>query len=240
MEKQQKISFCITCKGRLHHLQQTLPLNLRNAASYLNAEFVVLDYDSKDGLEQWIKNHFQDEITNGRIRYAKIENKPHFHMTHAKNLAHRVATGEILCNLDADNVIASGFAEWINKQFSANSDIYTRPHRKTLLRRKIFHGDQRGLGGRIAIHRDHFFNLRGYDEARDGYGDDDGNLDARAHLSGLTRVNVPYEMLGSVILHSDEERVKNMDPKTHEKSWGFLRFKASLAGKLDRFRQYRW
>ena len=108
-----KISFCTTCKGRLEHLKQTLPANIEACKGYPNTEFVILDYDSRDGLEQWIKDNFQEEIKSGLVRYAKLDGATDFKMAHAKNMVHRLATGDVLCNVDADNFLASGTPEYL-------------------------------------------------------------------------------------------------------------------------------
>jgi glycosyltransferase involved in cell wall biosynthesis len=125
-----KISFCITCKGRLEQLQKTLPINIENNKDYPNTEFVVLDYGSEDGLGDWIREKFGKRIGKD-IRYARVEpeDAPRFRMAHAKNMAHRLATGDVLCNLDADNTTAPGFAAWLNSEFSKNPDIFVRLHR---------------------------------------------------------------------------------------------------------------
>ncbi len=45
-----RIAFCTTCKNRANHLIRTLPQNLNDNADYEDCVFVVLDYNSKDGL----------------------------------------------------------------------------------------------------------------------------------------------------------------------------------------------
>ena len=49
-----KISFCTTCKERLRHLKQTLPKNIKDNSNYPFIEFVILDYNSQDGLGDWM------------------------------------------------------------------------------------------------------------------------------------------------------------------------------------------
>lgn len=49
-----KISFCITCMNRFKHLQETLERNIHDNYLVDNVEFVVLDYNSEDGLDKWI------------------------------------------------------------------------------------------------------------------------------------------------------------------------------------------
>ena len=46
-----QISFCITCMNRLKHLQETLEKNILDNFLVDEVEFVVLDYNSQDGLE---------------------------------------------------------------------------------------------------------------------------------------------------------------------------------------------
>jgi len=45
-----KISFCIVCMNRLHQLSQTLLQNIRDNEDYSELEFIVLDYNSNDGM----------------------------------------------------------------------------------------------------------------------------------------------------------------------------------------------
>ena len=50
-----KISFCTVCMNRLQYLMQTLPVNIAGNIDYPNLEFVVLNYNSKDDMENWIR-----------------------------------------------------------------------------------------------------------------------------------------------------------------------------------------
>lgn len=206
-----KVSFCITCKGRLDHLKETLPQNLKNNADYPNTEFVILNYDSPDGLEEWLQENYKAEIESGKIRYAKYAPAPHFKFAHAKNMAHRVATGDILCNLDADNTTGPGFAKWLNQEFSKDKNICVRPGVCTLAKQHILHGDKRWeTCGRIALHRDNFLQLHGYDERISYWGGDDIDLYRRAQLAGLRTTEIPVDMLGHGIVHADERSSQYM------------------------------
>ncbi|MDX1975124.1 MAG: glycosyltransferase family A protein [Rickettsiales bacterium] len=235
--KAYKVSFCTTCKGRTHHLKETLPQNLANNADYPNTEFVILDYGSEDGLADWIKANYQKELDSGKIRYVRFEAE-HFKMAHAKNMAHRTATGDILCNLDADNVTGKGFASWLNDTFSKDKDIYVRPHSHQLKIYRLMHGEKLkdGIMGRIAIHRDNFLKLKGYDETYVGWSPDDSNFAARARKEDVKRVKLPYKMLGDVIGHTQEDRVINLDAHTRQESERIMtaRKDRSLNGRLKK------
>ena len=62
-----QISFCITCMNRLKHLQETLEKNILDNFLVDEVEFVVLDYNSQDGLEEWIAQSMMKYIEMGII-----------------------------------------------------------------------------------------------------------------------------------------------------------------------------
>src|SRR5882757_9614345 len=103
---QPSIAFCTTCKDRTQHLKFTLPKNLADNKNYNNCKFIVLDYNSQDDLSAYLLSQHKLDILSGKlIVYSYCEDVP-FHMTHAKNMAHRLGIiegADILVNLDADN-----------------------------------------------------------------------------------------------------------------------------------------
>jgi hypothetical protein len=52
------ISYCTTCMGRTWQLRQVLPVHLTECRDRTDVEFVLLDYNSDDGLEHWIQNQY--------------------------------------------------------------------------------------------------------------------------------------------------------------------------------------
>jgi hypothetical protein len=198
-----RVSFCTTCKGRLEHLQHTLPQNLAITASVdPPVEFVILAYGDQSVVD-WVSEHYQNELANGKIVLASTEAE-HFRMAHAKNVSQRLASGDILCNLDADNTLASGFSEWLINQFGRNPNIITCRNRAEADLTKD------GLAGKIAIHRDMFQYLLGYDEFFSGWGGDDSNLLVRAQQAGIAKLHVPHQLLGDVIDHDHELRLAEL------------------------------
>jgi glycosyltransferase involved in cell wall biosynthesis len=217
-----KISYCTTCKGRLHHLKQTLPANMAAEKDNPNVEFVVLDYGSEDGLADWIKQNFQEEMQSGRLRYARYE-APHFKMAHAKNMAHRLATGDVLCNVDADNFIAPNFSHWLRDVFEHNPKSFVTCHMVKpidFVKRYFYvrlggwrHLPNGGMGGRIAIMRHEFEQLAGYDESVGAWCDDDKKFCHLAQSVGLNAVRLPKEYHGSTIDHDNDLRLANLAPQ---------------------------
>lgn len=168
-----KISFCTTCMGRLFHLKQTLPINLFNTEG-CSREFVILDYNSRDGLQDWMKT-LTPWIKSGVVKYYQTKIPQNFCAAHAKNIAHKQATGDIVCNLDADNFILPGFCEYLNELFSRPKVLFYSGSRDSV--------GQQGCCGKIAVLKEHFLNVNGYDEDQKlGWGWDDVSFRYRTKM----------------------------------------------------------
>lgn len=194
-----KISFCTTCMDRLHHLRKTLPQNIIDNADYTNAEFVILNYNSKDNLENWIKKEYIDYIRNGRVVYAKVNEPKYFHMSHAKNLAAKCSSGDIICNVDADNFTGKNFAKYINDVFLSH---------KSILLNTDTSRSPRDVCGRIAIKRKDFFELGGYNEEMKGWGYEEADLKQRLLTKGIKFIPIDTAYL-NFISHENNERTQN-------------------------------
>lgn len=197
------LSFCITCMGRLSHLQQTLFVNLRDNQETGSLEFVLLDYSSPDGLATWVRNEMADYLKSGRLVYYSAAGFQRFHMAHAKNIAHRAARGEIVCNLDADNFTGPRFAEYLIQVFVGKKRFVVCPGSA-----KGQYG--RGAHGRIAMRKCDFEAIGGYDERMQfGWGFDDKDIIRRAHMAGYREHTIPPDSLFlRVIQHESFERGK--------------------------------
>jgi len=237
------ISFCITCKNRLHHLKQTLPQNIANNThpdgSGPVVQFVVVDYDSEDGMEQWIKDHYRKEIDSGLMKYVKLAHPAKFDMSHAKNVAHRMADGTVLCNLDADNITASGFADWLQQQFSGyasrNVDICIRPNVRISALHKFTKGEISGVNGRIAVSRKHFEAVHGYDETMSTTRSEDSDFVGRLSAIGVKPHDLDFQMYGSVLQHGNDERTANMDTDQKAAVDALLAQGGDLTSRFRRF-----
>jgi glycosyltransferase involved in cell wall biosynthesis len=180
--KTHKISFVTTVMQRLGDLQQTLPVNLQLNAKYPALEFVLVDYNSKDGLGAWVRKNLMGQIEAGRVVYVRTDEPTHFSMAHSRNIGCRVASGDIVLNVDADNftrdmngaTLSLCFAEYIN--LLANQQP----------RKAFFAKGKQLLHGRIGYYKDEFIDLLGgYDEDMVGYGWDDVDVLERAMAQGF-------------------------------------------------------
>lgn len=200
-DKKIKLSFCTTCMNRVEYLKETLPKNIELISKY-NYELVLVNYDSKDDLHEYIINNYKEYIDNNIINYIKIENKFFFNRFHAKNIAHRYSSGDVLINLDADNFINEKIISTIN-------DYYNKDINYVL---------QCGYNeGFIVMSRDNFFKLGGYNEEMKNYGFEDTDLVFRAYYL----LNLPFIYLeqGLVVFieQPDEIRFSNMENEVKTK-----------------------
>jgi glycosyl transferase family 7 (putative galactosyltransferase) len=208
-----RISFCTTCMGRAHHLEQTLPANLADAVDWSRpdaVEFVVLDYSSPDDLASWVRTdpRLQPYREAGILRFARSPGHTSFRHSHAKNMAHALATGDVLVNVDADNFVGAGFAEHLRAVFARRPGAVVAPDR---LDARLNVGRHRGCMGRIALTRRTFERLGGYDESERfrGWSGEDTDLLIRAIKLFCRPVHLRDPTFLQVLPHSDAERVRH-------------------------------
>jgi len=192
-----KISFCIVCMNRTIHLKQTLLKNIEQNLSYNNIEFVLLDYNSTDGLESWIKNNFTNYLNKGILRYFKTTKPQSFHRSHSRNVAMKLGTGDILCNLDADNFLGEDFAFFVNYNFNFKSDIF------------LTSGLNNGSYGKVCVRKNDFHKIRGYDEKMSGWGYEDNDLFYRLEKIGLKKEFFLNKEFTQFIDHPVESNFEN-------------------------------
>jgi hypothetical protein len=144
------LSYCTTCMDRLWQLEQTLPYNLSKLKD--DEEICLVNYNSKDGLDEYIRNNFTKEIEDGRLKYFYTKDPQFFHASKAKNLAHRLGSGGWLFNLDGDN-----FINKTSRWFIDSMENICAFHE--------WEGSYAdGTYGRICIKREVFFAIGGYNE----------------------------------------------------------------------------
>jgi hypothetical protein len=214
-----RIAFVTTCRGRLQHLQQTLPQNLIDNQTYENCIFVVLDYNSPDGLLQYMVDHHGKDILSGRMAYYRTDEPRSFHMAHAKNMAHRCGMlegADILVNLDADGYTGPNFAAYIAHEFTQERGVFLQsPWNRWVGGEWLCEEHDGSLGppvdkgcnGRMAYTTDAFLLAGGYDEKFSSWSPDDKDLNIRLRRLGHVPKVLPRKFVRT-ILHNNRMRFK--------------------------------
>ena len=203
-----KYSFCTTCMDRLEHLSKTIFNNLRTIESYQNAELILVNYDSKrDDIDEFVDKYLSFHITKGYLTYISVLNKERFYHSHAKNIAHINSFGNFLINVDADNFLTEKYVKLLDFFFEKNKDSIIRGTGNT------------GGYGRIAISRENFIRLGGYNEKLIYYGGEDTDLIERAerYLNCKSVILQPKEVLH--ISHDDVLRKQNIGDENIKTSY---------------------
>jgi glycosyltransferase involved in cell wall biosynthesis len=206
------ISFCTTCMNRKHHLERTLLSNLQVMAQFDGVALVLLDYGSNDNVLDFVLGRYKHELSVGRLRYFRVDGVRVFRHAHAKNIAHRLAEGDVVCNLDADNFLTREYIQLIRLTINPEGGVIIAPK-----------GNRGGTFGRIALLRSDFCALRGYNELLShGWGYEDNEFIQAARWQGYQVIEVDHEMYGIVaIQHSDIERVANCFVKQRTDSFRY-------------------
>jgi len=191
-----KISLCTTCKGRLWQLSRTFLGNVRRALEeYDNVEFVLMDYGSQDGLEDWARTKLRKYVDEGIVKYCKLVDDLPWHASKSRNLAHRMASGVILCNVDADNFLGEGFVKKLSFEVGPKKAVRLA-------------GDA-SVGGRIAVHKDDFFAVGGYLESLAPMGHLDNEFERRLGSNGVRVIHWPSGPLP--VENTDAQRAEFCD-----------------------------
>lgn len=234
VKKYKSISICTTCMGRLHDIEATFIKNIKDNINYPKIEFVLLDYGSLDGLNKWARNNLPHYIEKGIVNYYRMiqPSIPHYYsMTHSRNLAFKLAQGEIVNNVDADHYTGYEFAYAINQianQFPTKI---------------VFAKSKQKNRGRLGFYRKEFIkNLGGYDENIKGYGWDDKDLMYRATKQGFHVVTYGGQFCR---LTNDHQRhptdnYKTMDWKGTQRLNTTISLFNILAGRLKANQGQRW
>ncbi|MGB8315798.1 MAG: glycosyltransferase family A protein [Aestuariivirga sp.] len=177
------LSLITTCKNRLSHLKQTLPLMLQQSYS----EVIVVDYGCEQGTAAWVKQNYP------KAKVVQVKDDPVFSLALARNIGAKTASHEFLCFIDADVVIYQDLGEWLKR----NNDpmrLYLYPVQR-----------ERELSGFAMMAREQFLRIGGYDEAFRGWGGEDKDLYERLQSTGLIEFFVPKNSISS-IPHGNELR----------------------------------
>jgi glycosyltransferase involved in cell wall biosynthesis len=184
-----EICFITTCRGRLAHLQQSLPTFVAQAGT----SCIVVDYDCPERTAAWIEKEYP------RVTVVQATDRPRFELSKARNLGAQAAVAPWLCFVDADVQLSPHFAAVVSPLLQPG--FYYHPEPRSV-----------ELWGNCICHRDDFTRVEGYDDVLQGWGAEDRDFYTRLELAGVQPRPFPGDLLRS-IPHEASARVEHYDVK---------------------------
>ena len=181
-----------TCKGRLHHLKETLPLVL----SRTKADVVLVDASCPDGSGDWAMTLHNPKLT------VLSKELPYWNAPIVRNAGAKLAIkngATHLIFLDADTIVQEGFWEALVGRLDQDTFFFTPPLVTDLM-------------GFLAVHSARFIQVGGYDSKFGEYGHEDLDLRLRLYLKTGRFGNIEANLL-STIPHEDSLRTQYLNSK---------------------------
>jgi hypothetical protein len=183
------LTLVTTCRGRLAHLQQSLP----TFVGQQDTAVVVVDYGCPERSGDWVEQHFPEALV------VRATDCPRFELSRARNLGGAAARSPWLCFVDADICLSPEFAARVAPLLEPGHYYQAKPR------------DIETWGTSISA-RDDFERVGGYDEVLQGWGKEDDDYYARLVLAGVRYATFPGELLRGM-KHDDSQRVAHYDVK---------------------------
>ena len=128
----------------------------------------------------------------------------YFRPAHSRNVCALFATGEVICNVDADNFTGEGYSHYLREYFrnhQSNAFAYSPD---------VWQNCNESSHGRVALFKRDFLRLGGYDERQVGFGEEDTDLIRRCKSLEFNELSMDRKYL-NFIDHDNYERVKYID-----------------------------
>jgi glycosyltransferase involved in cell wall biosynthesis len=195
------ITMCTVVKNRSYHYKETILQNIKDNRD-AGTDFLLLDYNSDDDLEEWVKKNLLVYIEQGIFSYYKTIEPMCFNRSHSRNMAFKLATGDLICNIDADNFTGLGFSSYVKQKFIVRENIILCAGGND---NELLYAD---IGGRICVRNSDFLRVTGYDERMSGYGYEDYDFINRLQMSGLEKTLISDRKYLHAIFHTVIERIR--------------------------------
>ena len=187
------VSYTVPCHKRVEDLKSALPSVIAAANEYPPVEIVVVDYGNEVNLYHQINDLVLDLLKNKEnIVTVKRVEAEYFHMSHARNVGIKAATGQIIVAFLADQIVSREFFSVVRK------DLRTG----TFLKWKET----------FCFHRADILSAGGFDERMEFYGPEGKELTNRLERRGLITKPLRPNMV-SLIPTPNHEKVRNYREK---------------------------
>lgn len=207
-----KLSFCTAIMNRFWQIKDTLPKNLQdNWENRDRVEFILVDFNSNDGLYDFIIKNFKKELNCGFLKYYICYSESYWHAPKCKNTSHRLGNNDILVNLDCDNYTGQNGGLFILKQF------------ENLPRNSLIHQGQniymKGNTGRICYYQEDFLKVGGYNQKMMAMSVQDTDIIKRLELLNIKKIVVADEKYNNTIPNDKDVSIKNTIEKINNISY---------------------
>jgi glycosyltransferase involved in cell wall biosynthesis len=191
----------ITCKGKKKALEHTLGLYLLQD---IESEVIIVNYNSPDGLQQWLQEKYSNELFLGKIIEIFVPKVLYYNNPHAKNVGLKEAHGDRILFASADYKPHTGLLTYLNDRFKEGSFI-------TMLTM-------------LYANREDLLKINGFNEELDGWGYDTEEITKRLEKTGKKRIHLTKAPMYKYP-HPDHESCMYLKPPynqmvfKHPKDW---------------------
>ena len=178
------LTLVTTCKGRLDHLRQSLPL----MASQPDIQCVLVDYNCPQKSADWAEQNLPS------VRTLRASDVADFNLSKARNLGAKACSTPFIGFVDSDVLLTPDF------------HLFIPP----LLREKHYvRSDSMAheMAGFLVCSLRDFTAAGAYDETFEGWGAEDTDLYLRLDLTGCRKTTLPSRLTRS-LPHNDELRTR--------------------------------
>jgi hypothetical protein len=178
------ISICTPVMKRLDDLKRVMPYRLQAARVSLPVEFVILNYNSQDGLEDYVIGELSDQCYKAGVllTYRRYMAREHYHQAHAYNLAAMSAHGQYICIMGADTYPSVDYFPVIRE----------------MEREGCYWMEDKRYKGAVCVKWVTFQSIGGYDERFEFYGAEDRDLAIRLSRLGVKKGTLPKGLIGNI------------------------------------------
>ena len=190
-----------------------------------------------------MRANMMEHIDSGLVAYYRTTEPKYYTMSHSRNVAFSVATGDIVNNVDADNWVNAGFVTYLNQLANQCAT------------KAMFAKGRRLIHGRLGFYKHEWKALGGYDESLDSYGYDDKDLMYRAWMAGYklmwfggqycTRIKTPMAMKTQLMQNKNRRATERAnEARSHQnilngcleanqdKPWGIARLVKNFSEEI--------
>lgn len=175
---------------------------------YPNTEIIVVNYNSPDGLSEWLTQTYANQLLSGRLIEIIVPKVCYFDHPHSRNVGLRAARGEWIFFVDADCKPAPILVSHLLSRISNLPNVFATIGTPAF-----------GAVGSLFARRQDLIDVGGYMEDLSGWGYEDGDLRDRLFLNNKEMFSFLPKLLPS-LNNSSLERCMYFAPplnRAHEK-----------------------